>query len=84
MSDPQFNERVLGILSEVQIELRALREQVRGNAKLLLTVCEIAELTGRTAYTVRRWIKEGVIRAERIQATGPRGRLLVPRSEILG
>jgi excisionase family DNA binding protein len=89
MSDPQFFAsvleffaRVLGILAGVQLELRELREQLRGNAKPLLTVEEIAELTGRTPYTVRRWIKEGVIHAERIQAMGPRGRLLVPRAEL--
>ena len=73
---------MLNILRSLQVEVRELRDQLRGSSKPLLTVEEVAELIGRSAYTVRRWITQGDIRAERVHGTGPRGRLLVPRTEI--
>lgn len=83
MSELQFHTQVLGMLADVQTELKELSAQLRRNAKPLLTIAEVAELTGRAPYTVRRWVKEGLIRAERVEAMGPRSRMLVPRSEIL-
>lgn len=83
MSDLQFYAQVLGMLAAVLVELKELSAQLRGNTKPLLTIAEVAELTGRAPYTVRRWVKEGLIRVERVEAMGPRGRMLVPRSEIL-
>jgi excisionase family DNA binding protein len=69
-------------LDLILAELRALRELVQGNRKPLLTIDEVARLTGRDPYTVRRWVKEGRLRATRVQGTGPRGRLLVAREEL--
>ena len=50
--------------------------------KTTYTVDEIAQLTGRSCYTIRRWITEGRLNAIRIAEGGPRGRLLIPRSEL--
>jgi excisionase family DNA binding protein len=55
---------------------------VSGATKSLYTVEEVAALTGRSPYTVRRWINEQRISATRIADTGPRGRLLVAREEL--
>ena len=43
---------------------------------------EIGAITNRSAYTIRKWITSGRLKAIRVSGTGPRGRLLVPRSEI--
>src|SRR5262249_52930065 len=63
-------------------ELGEIRAVLAGARKPFLTVEEFAEVTGRSAYTVRRWITENRIEARRISGAGPRGRLLIPREEI--
>jgi hypothetical protein len=55
---------------------------ISGAAKSHYTVQEVARLTGRTPYTVRRWNTEGPITATRIEGTGPKGQLLIARTEI--
>lgn len=63
-------------------KIDSLCELLARQRKEHLTVEEVAELTGRTEYTVRRWVSEGRLKAIRLAEGGPRGRLLIPRSEL--
>jgi len=69
-------------LARLESKLDAVCAKFDGRTKPLLTVEETADLVGRTPYTIRRWITEGRIRAQRISGTGPRGRLLISRDEL--
>jgi len=83
-------ESLEGLVGErVAARLQALENQVKGLSAILakqrkehFTVEEVAELTGRSSYTVRRWITEKKLRAIRLRDGGPRGRLLIPRTEL--
>jgi excisionase family DNA binding protein len=79
-------ETILGGLSKqfpsLGEKLDGLHELVAGHRKNRLTTEEVAALTGRSEYTVRRWITEGKLRAVRITEGGPRGRLLIQREEL--
>jgi excisionase family DNA binding protein len=74
--------RTVGCLPVMEASLRTVREQLGKRTKSHLTVEEVADLTGRAAYTIRRWIKEKRLKAERIKGGGPKGRLLIPREEL--
>jgi excisionase family DNA binding protein len=63
-------------------KLEALRELLAARRKEHYVVEEVAELTGRSPYTIRRWVSEGKLQAIRLRDGGPRGKLLVPRSEL--
>jgi excisionase family DNA binding protein len=69
-------------LPTVESGVRDLKDRFNRRTKTHLTVEEVAEITGRAPYTVRRWIKEKRIRAQRIKDGGPKGRLLIQREEI--
>lgn len=80
-------ESILGELSHsrfpsIEEQLTKLHMVLTKRRKDHLTVEEVAELTGRSAYTVRRWIKEKVLHAVRLDEGGPRGKLLIPHTEI--
>jgi hypothetical protein len=66
----------------VEDKLDRLRDLLAGRRKEHLVVGEFAELVGRTPYTVRRWVSEGKVQAIRIRDGGPRGKLLIPRTEL--
>ncbi len=63
-------------------KLDGLHELLSGRRKEHYVVEEVAAMTGRSEYTVRRWVSQGQLRAIRISEGGPRGRLLIPRAEI--
>ena len=69
-------------LGRILDELRLLRDLIEGARKPLLTIDEVARLTGRVPYTIRTWVKAGRLKATRVHGTGPKGRLLVPRAEL--
>ncbi len=59
-----------------------IRHLLTERRKDYYSVDEVAGLTGRSAYTVRRWISEGRVEATRIAGTGPRGKLLISREQL--
>lgn len=69
-------------LAQLTAKVDDIHRLVAGRTKSHYTVAEVAEQTGRSAYTVRRWISEGLIQATRVSAGGPRGRLLIASSEL--
>ena len=73
--------RVLFEQGEAQEELlrrvTEIGDLLAGQNKDLYTVAEVAELTHRSKYTIRRWCQEGKIHASRVAGTGSRGRLLI-------
>lgn len=70
------------VLCQIREEIRDIRARLTEKLKEYYTVEEVAQLTGRTPYTVRRWIKGQRIQATRIAGTGPKGRLLISRSSV--
>jgi excisionase family DNA binding protein len=70
-------------VSPLRDKLDQILDILRGKRKPVLTVGEVAQLVGRTPYTVRRWIAEGRLRARKVEGGGaPRGRLLIERGEL--
>jgi excisionase family DNA binding protein len=66
----------------LEAKLQDVSESIAGRRKEHYTIDEVAQLTGRAPYTVRRWVSEGKLRASRLRDGGPRGRLLVARAEL--
>jgi hypothetical protein len=62
--------------------VRAIHDLLAGHQKSHYTVEEVAALTGRAPYTVRTWVRDGIVEAIRVHGTGPRGRLLGPREQL--
>src|SRR4051794_11890632 len=79
---PVLRSALADLLSPVWAELEHIREALQTQRKPHYTVAEVAKLTGRTPYTVRRWITDSKIKAIRISGTGPKGRLLISREEL--
>ena len=73
---------IISGFSALTSRLEAVTEGLARRTKSHLTVDEVADLTGRAPYTIRRWVKEGRIQAQRLREGGPKGRLLIAREEV--
>jgi excisionase family DNA binding protein len=71
------------LLLEIGAMVREVLEIQRGTVKPYYGVAEAAKLLGRKEYTVRSYIREGRLRAERLAGCGPKGRLLIPRDSLM-
>jgi excisionase family DNA binding protein len=80
-SQPEY-EVFMAVLRSINAKLDEIAARLSSTTKPLYTVAEVAGMTGRSAYTARRWISEGKIKAIRIQGSGAKGKLLVPREEL--
>lgn len=81
-ADPVTLPDLAVAMSELQTTLAAMRDLLAGSTKSHLSVDEVAALVKRAPYTIRQWVREGRINAERVTGTGPKGRLLIPREEL--
>jgi excisionase family DNA binding protein len=79
-SDVETSATLLPWIERILVEIEGIRDLLEGRRKDYYTTVEIADAVGRSEYTVRRWIAAGLLPAVRVDGTGPRGRLLVPRS----
>src|SRR5262245_19731989 len=70
------------VLEQILDAVTEIRQVLAGTRKDFQSVEEVARLTSRSPYTVRRWIAQGLIRAERVSGTGPKGRLLIPTDQV--
>jgi excisionase family DNA binding protein len=75
-------DEIYGLLRSLSVAVEEMRALLAAKRKDHYTVEEVAAMTGRSPYTIRRWILEERIKAIRIEGTGPKGRLLVPRGEL--
>jgi excisionase family DNA binding protein len=70
------------LISTLEAKIETLHALLTRKRKDHFVVEEVAKLTGRSPFTIRRWIKENKLQAIRLQGGGPRGRLLIARSEL--
>jgi excisionase family DNA binding protein len=75
-------DQLLRLMLVVLAAIKDIRSLLTERETPLLSVEEVANITHRSAYTVRRWVAEGRIAAIRVEGTGPRGRLLIARDEL--
>ena len=75
-------DKVFELLHYLKIAVEDIRAKLASKHKPHYTVEEVADLTGRSGYTVRWWVSTGRIKAIRVRGTGPKGRLLIPREQL--
>jgi hypothetical protein len=80
--DSEPLKHLVDVFERLDRKLTDLLARLSDKVKSNYTVEEFGELAGRAPYTIRTWIKQGRIQARRVQGTGPRGRLLIPREEV--
>jgi len=64
-------------------KLEKIQEMLRGTAKAYFTVAETARQSGRSEYTVRRYVAEELVSAGRVVGRGFERQLLIPRDSLM-
>ena len=82
LTNEQLLAQIQANISKLFSRLDEIHGLVTGRTKEHHTVAEAAEMFGRSAYTIRRWITEGRLKASRVIDTGQRGRLVIHRDEL--
>jgi excisionase family DNA binding protein len=75
-------DRIYLMMQKMAVSMEEIRRQLEGKCKEQYTIEEVADFVRRSEYTVRRGVREGRLRAERMIGTGPKGRLLISRAEL--
>ena len=96
MTSDDDSELLFDLLEDLRQEVSDLRERVSealtkmgALRRQYYSVNEVARLVGRSAYTVRRWLREGrlqgikVIGDAPIQRDSRRAPYLIPRDEVV-
>lgn len=71
-------------LQSIADELKIVRKALDGQTKPMLDVSEAGKLAVRSDYTIRKWIRDGKLDAEKVQGTGRHGRWLIRREALIG
>ena len=81
MTETQILDAVMERLERIESVLEELRRQ--RTVKAYYSAAEVAELVGRSAYTVREWSRLGRIRAEkRVCGRGEAGEWMISHEEV--
>jgi excisionase family DNA binding protein len=72
---------IRGILEEMAVELKALREGGDHEVKPVYSVKEAGQLLGRSEQTVRRWIREGQLDSEKA-GESQQARHIIPHASV--
>ena len=78
----QMHYEYIELLQQLKTQVEGVHCKLSGQVKAFYTVNEVAELLDRTSGTVRRWVRSGKLRANRVKGTGPRGLLRISREAL--
>ena len=70
------------LIHQLKTQVEEIDRKLSGQVKEFYTVNEVASLLDREPGTVRRWIRKGKLRAQRVRETGPKGQWLVSREAL--
>lgn len=74
--------QILEGIQNLSVAIREVRQLLEGTRKDFYTAEEVAEITGRSAYTVRRWLKENRLTGRKVEGSGTKGKWLVARDDL--
>jgi len=82
LAGTQIPAELMAVLKHLLTAIDDIRDQLSGTHKSHYCVEEVARMTGRSPYTIRRWVAERRLKATKVEGTGPKGRLLIPHEDV--